>query len=344
MTRAWTVRLGTVAWVAVGMLLVAGPAWADASGPTNYRSQVTRVTPDVDGVTVQVVGGDAFLQVEVRPGHTVTVLGYGQGGGDEEPYLRIDADGIVSVNVNSPAFYLNSDRYARAPVPPNASVDAEPDWAEVAAGGRYLWHDHRIHWMSPGLPRAVERNPGDRVLVQSWTVPMRVDDQPVEVNGELFWLTSRSPLLPVIVAVAAVLVVVALRRASASAAGPIAVGGAGVVATVVAAGSVTAAGAETFDVIVTVLPPVVGLGAALVAWSRAGRARAWTVLVGAAAVLAWALPRVHHTLKPVIPGVLPDLVVTLGIAVSAAAALAAAGAAAAELRATREPAPEGARP
>lgn len=31
----------------------------------------------------------------------------------------------------------------------NADIAPEPRWLEVADDGRYVWHDHRIHWMQP---------------------------------------------------------------------------------------------------------------------------------------------------------------------------------------------------
>ena len=67
------------------------------------------------------VGGDGFLDMPVEPGHEVVVEGY-----DGEPYLRFRADGTVQENQNSPATYLNRNRYAGAEVPAAIQGDDRP--------------------------------------------------------------------------------------------------------------------------------------------------------------------------------------------------------------------------
>ena len=67
------------------------------------------------------VGGDGFLEMAVEPGHEVVVEGY-----DGEPYLRFRADGTVQENQNSPATYLNRNRYAGAEVPAAIQGDDRP--------------------------------------------------------------------------------------------------------------------------------------------------------------------------------------------------------------------------
>lgn len=74
----------------------ASPAGADPAEPTNYRSQVLTETPDALAVDVRIEGGDAFVTIEVEPGHIVIVEGY-----DGEEWLRVDADGTVSQNLRS---------------------------------------------------------------------------------------------------------------------------------------------------------------------------------------------------------------------------------------------------
>lgn len=80
------------------ILLGTGTAAADVAVPTNYKSTVFDVDPAVPGATFTVVGGDAFMEVEVAEGHSVLVPGY-----FKEPYLRIDVDGSVWLNLDSPA-------------------------------------------------------------------------------------------------------------------------------------------------------------------------------------------------------------------------------------------------
>src|SRR5690606_37797477 len=77
---------------ALAVVATAAPAAADAAGPGNYESEVEALVPDVPGVSAEIRGGDAFLEIDVEPGHEVVVLGY-----EGEPYLRIDPAGEVFV-------------------------------------------------------------------------------------------------------------------------------------------------------------------------------------------------------------------------------------------------------
>ncbi len=183
------------ALAATGVVLVvlvgsAPPAAANGAGPpsTNYRSTVTAVP---EGIDARVLGGDAYLAISADPGAEVEVRGY-----DGEPYLRIAGDGTVWRNVRSPATYLNEERYGEAGgarLPPAADPAAEPEWDQVADGGQYGWHDHRIHWMSPQPPPATE-DATSAVDVFDWTVPVRVDGRDAQIRGELRWLPTDSPL------------------------------------------------------------------------------------------------------------------------------------------------------
>ena len=60
-----------------------GTVAADPAGPTDFRTTVESVTPPTEGIDVDVIGGDSFLQLTVAPGVDVVVLGYQQ-----EPYLH----------------------------------------------------------------------------------------------------------------------------------------------------------------------------------------------------------------------------------------------------------------
>lgn len=176
-----------VAIVVGGSVTVASiqPASADPGHPTNYQSSVLDVEPRIEGVSFSVLGGDAFLTVDVDPGHTATIPGY-----FNEPYIRIEGDGTVLVNMRSEAYFINSDRYGQIEVPDTASADAEPEWVVVGADGRYAWHDHRTHWMSEDLPPTIDGT--SRRQIFPWTIPTFVDGTPTTVTGELVWIPSRS--------------------------------------------------------------------------------------------------------------------------------------------------------
>ena len=74
---------------------------ATAHGPTftgtGYISNVSAVEPNVLGMFVNVVGGDARLRLSNYSGKTILIRGY-QG----EPYLRFDKSGVFQ-NMRSPA-------------------------------------------------------------------------------------------------------------------------------------------------------------------------------------------------------------------------------------------------
>ncbi len=174
---------------AVGLVMMASPAAADPPRPGDYTSEVTGVVPEVDGFDIRVFGGDAFLELTADPGVEIIVLGY-----EDEPYLRFRADGGVDENRNSTATYLNVDRYARADIPAALSgVDVsglDPDWQPIADGRSYAWHDHRVHWMAPNAPPAV-----DRGGTFDWNGPVAllVDGVRVEVSGAISYHHTFSP-------------------------------------------------------------------------------------------------------------------------------------------------------
>jgi hypothetical protein len=163
----------------------ADPAAADPPVPTDYRSTVDALEPAADGVRAAVVGGGAFLELTVEPGHQVMVTGY-QG----EPYLLFRFDGTVQRNRRSPATYAKESRDVAPEPPPDADVGAEPDWETVADDGAYAWHDHSIHWMGSGRPDGAE--PGE--WTRPWVVDIEVDGTPTRITGTLALVDGVSPL------------------------------------------------------------------------------------------------------------------------------------------------------
>ena len=181
MRRPITRLLGVVLVVAIG----ATAASADSGSP-NYRSKLVAVTPNTKGLIVRVVDGDDALELHNSTGGNVMVPGY-----EGEPYLRFLKSGRVEVNVNSPAKYLNEERYGGVAVPKTASAKATPKWQPVAQGGEYQWHEHRIHWMSTIEPPRVKASGGKTLMkVFDWNVPLMVGAKKVRVNGTLWWIPS----------------------------------------------------------------------------------------------------------------------------------------------------------
>ncbi|HJR91947.1 MAG TPA: hypothetical protein VJ938_05870 [Acidimicrobiia bacterium] len=304
-------RLAVVAGLTVVLWAVtATPSAADSAGPSNYLSEVTEITPAADGVEVRVAGGDSFLVVAADEGTDLRVPGY-----EGEPYVHIDPGGDVFVNRNSPAYWINQDRFAQVPLPPSASAEAGPDWQLVSDSGEYGWHDHRIHWMSPQPPPAVDRS--QRSLVLEWTVPLAVGDEPVSVEGHLWWLPPVSPV-PWLLGVAVVGLVVVWRWAASwglMAASALALS-VGIAQT---AASPLGMGAEALAWVA----PAVAVGAAVGAVVAKGANRSRLLAFGGVVLAVWAIVRVSSLWMPVLPTELP---VTLERA-AVAAALAGAGAA-----------------
>lgn len=172
----------------------------DSVQPRNTVSRIMSVTPNVKGVRVDIVGGDAFVRVRSQ-NHDVTVTGY-QG----EQFLHIAADGTVSVNAASLTLALNKTRYANTD---SSGYDPKtpPVWTVVSHSGSYMWHDHRAHWMSPIDPRPSSHGEA----VQNFAIPLVVDGNSVTVDGGIYLRTS-SRLWWLIVPMVIALVLLASRR------------------------------------------------------------------------------------------------------------------------------------
>jgi hypothetical protein len=179
-------RLLGVVVGALGLVAAAAsPALADPPGPTDYRSEVRSIEPETPAIEVGIIGGDSFVELRVESGTEAMVVGY-QG----EDYLWFRPDGVVLENRNSPATYLNADRYGGDGVPPGARADAEPRWERVATGGSWAWHDHRAHWMQSAPPFGLAA--GDQILEE--VIPIVVDGAMVEVIVISTWQPEPSPL------------------------------------------------------------------------------------------------------------------------------------------------------
>lgn len=165
---------------------------------TNVVSRITSV-PLPTGVEMTVHTGGLLVEMENRTDTTLTVEGY-----EGEPYLRIGPTGVEH-NRRSPATYLNASRYGDVAMPQDVDVTAAPEWIHVTEEPRYLWHDHRTHWMSTAPPPFVDAGPLRRTLMRtelvgtigtagsdqgtfrSWVIPLHFGDDRLEVTGELAW-------------------------------------------------------------------------------------------------------------------------------------------------------------
>jgi hypothetical protein len=193
---------GAVAVALLALATAATGALAHGGGGTDYISELQAVTPAGAGIDVEVLDRDDRLSLRNDSGRTVVVEGY-----SGEPYARLRPDGTVEVNRNSPALYLNEDRFANVDVPRRADEHAAPAWKVVDRSGRFEWHDHRIHWMGAGRPPIV-RDPERRTQVFDWKVPLRVGARGGRVTGTLTWLGRSDDGFPIAAAIALGAVVV----------------------------------------------------------------------------------------------------------------------------------------
>jgi hypothetical protein len=201
--------VATGAVVVAVLLATAAPAGAHGLGgltPTNYETQLQRVTPAVPGLELEVVDLGTKLQLTNRGAHDVVVLGY-----DGEPYLRVGRHGVFE-NVRSPATYLNRSATITGAPPKQADAKATPVWSQVSSGDTARWHDHRAHFMGKDDPPEVARDPGRRRVVDNFEIPMRANGRSVVAHGQIIYVPPPSPWLWVISALVLAAIVFALSR------------------------------------------------------------------------------------------------------------------------------------
>lgn len=176
--------------------LTAPTAFAHQGNP-DFRSEITSIDPSSlgEGLDFSIQNFDDNVELVNRSGKEVMVEGY-----DGEPYIRINSSGVVEVNLNSPAYYLNEDRLAEVELPDRADANAAPDWKEVDSTGQFSWHDHRSHYMGLGTPSQVE-DKSKTTKIFDYLIPIRVDGKRAEVHGTLTWVGQDSgfPLVPFLV-------------------------------------------------------------------------------------------------------------------------------------------------
>lgn len=316
---------GRRALVALGLVLapfvMAQPAAAHGSGPhqpraTNWRSTLTSSAHPAPGITVQVTESDQLV-LENRSAHEVTVVGY-----EGEPYLRVGPDGVFE-NRRSPATYLNRSTDARTPVPALADPEAEPAWVRRSHGTTASWHDHRTHWMGGRPPARVRDAPDqEHVVIERWSVPIRVDGREIEVTGRLVWVPP-PPAWPW--ALAIVLATALAAVAARTPAGPTVLGLS--VLAVAVADSVGASlalddppSSATAAVLVPAVLVVIGLALPRSYPRRTAVLTVGTVLTGLVLGAAHASFLTHSQLPTALPPLLARLcvVAALGIGVGAA--------------------------
>jgi hypothetical protein len=152
----------------------ASPAAAHGVGgrePTNVRSRILSVSPELAGLHVAIIENGARVQLTNSSDTEVTVLGY-----EDEPYLRVGPDGVFR-NTRSPAVFLNRSLDPPAAVPAGYDAKAAPEWKQLSNADHVRWHDHRAHAMGSGAFDTTQ-----------WTIDLRAEGEPIAVRGELAWI------------------------------------------------------------------------------------------------------------------------------------------------------------
>lgn len=209
--KALAARLATVVGV-VAALVLAGAAPAEAHAvhigvdPSNWRSTVTAVTPQVGDVRVS-LGDDAQrLTVTVTGDAQVVVAGY-----HDEPFLRLARTGVW---LNQRATTTWTVAGPQAIQPPDVDDHAAPRWKRVASTGSWRWHDARTHWAGYALPPMVALHPDREQLVEQWLIPLTVDGRTGVITGHLDWIPGPNPApgAALVVVPAVVLLAIGLMR------------------------------------------------------------------------------------------------------------------------------------
>ena len=203
---------GTIcAFLALAMVI--SPVSSAHQGNPNYRSEITSISPSglSGGVALSVKNFDDGVELVNRSGKTVMVIGY-----DGEPYLRFSPDGTVEVNLNSPSYYLNEDRFADVEVPDRADPDATPQWSQIDDTGVSYWHDHRSHYMGDGIPvQVTDEDTATKVF--DYRIPLMIGGEPAKAQGTLTWVGSEdgtpvAPFVGLVLIAAAGTAFVVIRR------------------------------------------------------------------------------------------------------------------------------------
>lgn len=161
-----SLRVGCVlVVVALAALLSPGSAGAHLRAGTvavAFEASVSRpgASPAAP-FAVGVYASDLALHLTVRPGHTVTVLGY-----LGEPFVRLSPAGL-SVNAGSPT------AAAAGLLGKGRQDEAGSGWRLQPGRDSVVWHDGRVSRLRPGARSGV------------WTVPVVVDGRRSEIAGHV---------------------------------------------------------------------------------------------------------------------------------------------------------------
>lgn len=156
--------------------------------PTNFKSELVSVLPELVGVSVDVLDLGRRIRLSNTGRVDVVVLGY-----SGEPYLRVGPAGVFE-NTHSPAVYMNapsSPATTSTTLPRVADPSAPPSWRRISGGRSTTWHDRRTRWEGPS-PDSVRRRPHERQVVSPWLIGVTRGREQGAITGRLVWVPPPS--------------------------------------------------------------------------------------------------------------------------------------------------------
>ena len=301
-------KLLGAALLAATVLGPAQPVFAhggNGGASSDYRIEVTGFEGDAKGIEVRPVELGNRMELVRTTAKDVQIVGY-----DGEPYIRLGADGVF-VNQNSPSYYTNLDRFARALTPTTATDTATPNWVKLSDGNSVRWHDHRTHWMDPTPRQDVRDNPNvERVIFPANRVNLVVDGKSVVAIVKVTWLPPPSRIVWLVMSslgacalLAALALIPSLRRLAPP------------MALVASAACLVGSGTSTLRVVVSAVA-IVAVVVGIVLKNR------WLPVAAAIAIVVLAVTHFevfeHQLLAGWAPEVLQRIAITVALAFAAA--------------------------
>lgn len=169
----------TLAATAASLALVA-PAFAhEGNLGDGGPFRIEMVTADPAGIESR--WGNGEVEFHVEPGTELIVIGM-----EKEPMVKVDAEGNMFANENSPSWWANQPS---GEIPANATSGAEPNWVWKMGGGSLQFHDHRFHYMDNSIDPAT----ADATVLFEFGLPVQVNGTEIELRGNMVFDSTLDP-------------------------------------------------------------------------------------------------------------------------------------------------------
>lgn len=179
MTITRTLKIITAFVAAV--LTTASPALAhEGAIGDGGPFRIEMLTEDPAGVESR--WGNGEVEFHVEPGTEVVVIGL-----EKEPMVKVDAEGNMFFNENSPSWWANQPE---GTIPEGANSSAEPNWVWKMGGGSMQFHDHRFHYMNS----SIDPSTTDGSAIFEFGLPLLVNGAPVEMRGTMVFDSTLDPM------------------------------------------------------------------------------------------------------------------------------------------------------